>query len=117
MDELNAKEIRFFNLGAHFMGRYNALRKRLREERLGLWAKRSAGDFLTMIGGTLAVFGCLQLPRLPRGKWPVHVRRSGYVFGGLSARREGVLRNIITGAMALYENNLFLSSFLRISRI
>ena len=110
MDELNAKEIRFFNLGDHFMGRYNALRKRLREERLRIMVKRSAGDFLTMIGGTLAVFGSYTYltyqavnGRLTLGDLVMYL--GAFQRGGM------VLRNIITGAMALYENNLFLSTF------
>lgn len=110
LDELNAKEIRLFNLGSFFMTRYNELRKRLREERLRVIAKRSGGDLLMMIGGTVAVFGSYAYVAY-------HAVYGRFTLGdlvmylGAFHRGQGFLQNIIGGGTSLYDNNLFLTSF------
>ncbi len=108
-DSRHAKEIRLFNLGALFVNRFRALRRKLRGERLGIAARRSVADLVAQTSASLAIYGSFAFVAYQA----VH---GGVTMGDLVMyfmafqRGQGFLQEMLGGLAGLYEDNLFLSN-------
>ncbi|MDY6952525.1 MAG: ABC transporter ATP-binding protein [Thermodesulfobacteriota bacterium] len=108
--DVHAKEVRLFDLGDLFKGRFGALRKRLRHERFEIARRSATAELVAQASAVLAVFGSFAFIAY------------GTVFGVITlgdmvmyfqAFQRGLtyLREILGGLAGLYEDNLFLSDF------
>jgi ATP-binding cassette subfamily B protein len=105
----HAKEVRLFDLGGLFMGRYRDLRLQLRGEQLRLTVRQSAASLAAQVVATLAVFGAYALI--------AYQTLSGAIsLGGLVMyyqafqRGQGFLQQMLNSVASLYEDNLFLTN-------
>ena len=105
----HAKEMRLFDLGGLFMGRFRDLRKQLRLERLELVKRRSAADFVAQASAALAVFGSLGLIAY-RTVGGVITLGDMVMYFQAFQRGLGFLRQVLGGMAGLYEDNLFLAN-------
>jgi len=105
----SAKEIRLFNLGDLFIGRFQSLRAVIRKERLARAKRRAWIDAATQVAPEIAIFGCLALLA-----W--RAMQGGVSFGGVViyfwALQWGrsLLNETLSGLVAVYEDTLFLTS-------
>jgi len=106
--EAFAKEVRLFNLGSMFLGRFRDLRRKLRRERLSMNAKRSSADLVGQASALLAVYGSYAYIAYRTAVGAI-------TLGGLVMyyqafqRGQSFLQDFLGGLANLYENNLFLS--------
>ena len=104
-----AKELRLFDLGSLFRGRFRELRLQLRQEQLQMATRRSLSELLTQVLGTLAVFGCCGFIAY----WAV---QGAITLGSLVMyfqafqRGQGFLQELLGSLAGLYEDNLFLAN-------
>ncbi len=109
-DATHAKEIRLFGLGALFRGRFQNLRRALREGRLAIARRRAVADFgvqgLAALG-VLASLGILAQQTIV-GAITLGDLVTYYVGVQLGL---GFLQAILRGLVELYEDNLFLTHF------
>jgi len=104
----HAKEVRLFDLGALFRGRFRELRRTLRRERLSLLTRRSRAEFLAQAGAVLAIFGAYAF--IAQRTIAGMITLGGLVMYFQAFQRgQGYLQDILGGLAGLYENNLFLS--------
>lgn len=106
--DVYAKEVRLFNLGRLFMGRFRDLRERLRRERLEIAVRRSSAEFLTQASGTLAVFGSCAFIAYRTVQGAITLGDMVMYYQAF-LRGQGLLREALNGLANLYEDNLFLS--------
>jgi ATP-binding cassette subfamily B protein len=109
---LNAKEVRLFNLGSLFQGRYRELRKDLREGRLALTRRRLAVGFLAQGLAAVAVFAAFGFTALQALRGTLTLGDLVMVYLGFQSGL-GFLQSILNGLAGLYEDNLFLDNFYR----
>jgi ATP-binding cassette subfamily B protein len=108
--DMHAKEIRLFDLGDMFRRRFSRLREQLRQERLELSRKRSMSELVAQTSATLAIFGSFGFIAYRT----IHgIITLGDMVMYFQAFQRGLsyLREMLGGLAALYEDNLFLSSF------
>jgi ATP-binding cassette subfamily B protein len=107
-DPGHAKEIRVFDLGNLFIGRFGEIRKALREGRLSLAARRAALDLATQTLATFAIFGTFAFICYRTINGPVTI--GGLVMYYL-AFQSGLnfLQAALRGIAGIYEDNLFLT--------
>jgi ATP-binding cassette subfamily B protein len=105
-----AKEVRLFDLGGLFRDRYRALRDKLRRERIGLGARRSAADLLAQLAGTAAVFGSFAVIAVAAVRGLITLGDLVMYFAAVQ-RGLASLQEVLGGVAALYEDNLFLSNY------
>ena len=105
----HAKEMRLFDLGGLFMGRFRDLRKQLRRERLELVKRRSAADFVAQASAALAVFGSFGFIAY-RTVGGVITLGDMVMYFQAFQRGLGFLRQVLGGMAGLYEDNLFLAN-------
>jgi ATP-binding cassette subfamily B protein len=109
-DSNHAKEVRLFNLGDLFQGRFRDLRKSLRQGRLSLSYRRSLADFIVGAISSIAIFATLALAAYQAIQGIISLGDMMAIFLafqiGLSS-----MRSIMQGLAGLYEDNLFLSNF------
>jgi len=104
-----AKEIRLFDLGSFFQGRFRDLRSSIRKEKLTLASRIFIVEWLTQASATLAVFGAC-------GFIAYQTLRGVITLGSLVMyyqafqRGQGLLREMLSSLVSLYENSLFLSN-------
>jgi len=109
-DSYHAKEIRLFDLGALFQGRFRNVRRLLREGRLALSRRRSLSELLVQGAASVAVFGTFAFASF-------RAIRGDITLGGLVMYYQGFqsglgfLQAILRGLAGLYEDNLFLTNF------
>jgi len=106
----SAKEIRLFQLGDLFIGRYRALRRQLRRERLAISARRSATDFGVGVLATLAVYGSYAFVAYRTVQGQITLGDLVMYYQAFQ-RGQGFLQGVLGGLAGLYEDNLFLSNF------
>jgi ATP-binding cassette subfamily B protein len=104
-----AKEIRLFDLGGLFMGRFGDLRKKLRSEKLEITRKRSVADLIAQASATLAVFGSFGFIAYRTVHGAITLGDMVMYFQAFQ-RGLGFLREMLGGIANLYEDNLFLSN-------
>jgi ATP-binding cassette subfamily B protein len=107
-DPGHAKEIRVFDLGSLFRGRFREIRKALREGRLSLAARRAALDLATLSLSNFAIFGTFAFISYRTINGPVTI--GGLVMYYL-AFQSGLnfLQAALRGMAGIYEDNLFLT--------
>lgn len=105
----HAKEMRLFDLGGLFMGRFRDLRQQLRHERLELVKRRSAADFVAQASAALAVFGSFGFIAY-RTVGGVITLGDMVMYFQAFQRGLGFLRQVLGGMAGLYEDNLFLAN-------
>ena len=105
----HAKEMRLFDLGGLFMGRFRDLRQQLRRERLELVKRRSAADFVAQASAALAVFGSFGFIAY-RTVGGVITLGDMVMYFQAFQRGLGFLRQVLSGMAGLYEDNLFLAN-------
>jgi ATP-binding cassette subfamily B protein len=103
----HAKEVRLFDLGGLFAGRFEALRKVLRGERLQIARRRSLGELGAQVGATLAVFGSLAFIAFRAVHGAITLGDMVMYFQAFQ-RGLGYLQGMLGGMAGLYEDNLFL---------
>jgi ATP-binding cassette subfamily B protein len=105
----HAKEIRLFDLGDLFKGRFRDLRRQLRRERLDIVKRRSTADLLAQASATLAVFGSFIFIAY---RTVLGVITIGDMVMYFQAFQRGLsfLRQVLGGMAGLYEDHLFLSN-------
>ena len=104
----NAKEIRLFDLGAHFKNRFHYLRRKLRIEWLKIARRRSVNDSVTQISFTLAVFGSYAFIAYRAVQAEITLGDLVMFFQAVQ-RGQGYLQQTLGSLAGLYEHNLFLS--------
>ena len=108
--DIHAKEIRLFDLGALFIGRFRKLRKRLMHERIEILKKRSVADCGAQTLATIAVFGSYAFIAyrtlhgvISLGDWVMYTQAF--------QRGQAFIQQLLGGLAGLYEDSLFLTNF------
>jgi ATP-binding cassette, subfamily B, bacterial len=109
-DRWHAKEIRLFNLGDLFRGRFFDLRRNIREARLKLSRRRTVVSFFAQSTTIVATFVTLGLICFKTSLGTVTI---GALVMYYQAFQTGLghFSNILGGIAGLYEDDLFLTSF------
>jgi ATP-binding cassette subfamily B protein len=107
-----AKEIRLFDLGRVFQGRYAELRKQIHYGRLQLVARRSSAELAGQIVAVSAVFGSIFFISRDVLAGAITIGAMVMYFGAFQ-RAQDFFRQMLDGMAGLYEDNLFLSDFKR----
>jgi ATP-binding cassette subfamily B protein len=104
-----AAELRLFGIGGYFQTAYNALRGRLRRERLELTRKQSVAELGASLAALIVIGAAMG--------WMVWRALHGLVTLGELAliyaafnQGQGLMRTLLENAGQLYANSLFLSS-------
>ena len=107
-DPGHAKEIRVFDLGELFRGRFSEIRKSLREGRISLAARRAALDLATQGVATAAIFATFAFICYRTINGPVTI---GALVMYYLAFQSGLsfLQAVLRGLAGIYEDNLFLT--------
>jgi ATP-binding cassette, subfamily B, bacterial len=105
----HAQELRLFDLGGLFMRQFRDLRERLRRERFAIVTRRSAVEFGTQSGATLAVFGAYAFIADRAVEGAITLGALVMYFAAFQRGQE-FLRQLLRGLAGLYEDNLFLTN-------
>lgn len=105
-----AKEIRLFRLGSEFKNQYQALRKRIRQERLEIAKIRAISELVVQAAATIAVFGSYAFVAYNAVLGTITIGSLIMYFGALQ-QGQTALQGIMSSLAGLYEDNLFLTSF------
>jgi len=108
--DVHAKEVRLFNLGDLFKGRFGDLRKRLRHERLAIARRSATAELVAQASAVLAVFGSFAFIAY-RTVFGVITLGDMVMYFQAFQRGLTYLREILGGLAGLYEDNLFLTDF------
>jgi len=106
----HAKELRIFNLGEELRARFRKLQGQIRRERLGLARHRETANALAQMLAGVVVFGALAFVAWKAAVGALTIGDLVMYFGAIQ-RAETALRGLFSGLGALYEDNLFLSTF------
>ncbi|MGM0672496.1 MAG: ABC transporter ATP-binding protein [Pseudomonadota bacterium] len=106
----HAKELRIFNLGEELRHRFRELQGRIRRERLALARHRETANVLAQLLAGTVVFGSLAFVAWRATKGMLTIGDLVMYFGAIQ-RAQTSLRGLFSGLGALYEDNLFLSTF------
>ena len=105
----HAKEIRLFDLGALFIDRFRALRRKLRKERLSIAARRSVAELISQTGATVAIYGSYAFIAYRTVQGSITLGELVMYFQAFQ-RGQDFLKDLLGGLAGLYEDNLFLSN-------
>jgi len=108
--DVHAKEVRLFNLGDLFKGRFGDLRKRLRHERLEIARRSATAELVAQASAVLAVFGSFAFIAY-RTVFGVITLGDMVMYFQAFQRGLTYLRELLGGLAGLYEDNLFLTDF------
>ena len=108
-EALHAKELRIFNLGALFQGRYRDVRHALRSGTLALARHRIATEFLTQLLATAALFGSLAWIASQTIRGAVSLGDLAVYYLGFQTGLT-LLQTVLRALAGLYEDNLFLTN-------
>ena len=109
-DTNHAKELRLFNFGALFQGRFRHLRQDLREGRLAITRKRVSADFFVQAFAALAIFGTLAYAAFLTIQGTITLGDLIAIFLSFQIGLTSA-QAILRGLAGLYEDNLFLTNF------
>lgn len=104
----HAKEIRLFDLGPLFAGRFRALRRKLRREKLEIATKRSLAELVAQTSATVAIYGAYAFISYRAVQGTITLGDLVMYFLAFQ-RGQGFLQEMLSGLAGLYEDNLFLS--------
>jgi ATP-binding cassette subfamily B protein len=102
-----AKEIRLFSTGELFKGRFDALRTRLRRERLGLASRQVVVELLIQMLSVAALFAAFYLVVGDALQGTLTLGTLVVAFQAFQ-RGQAVFQSLVSSLANLYENNLFL---------
>jgi ATP-binding cassette, subfamily B, bacterial len=102
-----AKEVRLFNTGDLFKGRFDALRARLRRERLGLASRQVAVELVIQTLSVAALFVAFYLVIGDTLRGALTLGSLVIAFQAFQ-RGQAVFQSLVGNLASLYENNLFL---------
>ena len=105
-----AKEVRLFNTGNIFSRRYNAVRDRLRRERLDLARRRTVFELGVQLFTIAALFGAFALIVRDAVASAITIGEMVIAFQAFQ-RGQGAFQSLLGSLSMLYENNLFLKDF------
>lgn len=105
-----AKELRLFGLGGELRGRFRDLLAVIRRERLGLMRSHETAAVSAELLAGVVVFGALAFIAWRATQGALTIGDLVMFFGALQ-RAESTLGSLFSGLGALYEDNLFLSTF------
>ena len=108
-EALHAKELRIFNLGALFQGRYRDVRHALRSGTLALARHRIATELLTQLLATAALFGSLAWIAWQTIRGTVTLGDLAVYYLGFQTGLT-LLQTVLRALAGLYEDNLFLTN-------
>jgi ATP-binding cassette subfamily B protein len=108
--DAHAKEIRLFDLGNLFSGRFRELRKRLMREKIEIAKKRSAAELAAQASAIVAIYGSYAFIAF-RTVHGVISLGDMVMYTQAFQRGQVFLKQLLTGLAGLYEDNLFLSNF------
>ncbi|WP_424358778.1 ABC transporter ATP-binding protein [Methanocella sp. MCL-LM] len=111
-----AKEVRLYNLGPLFIGRYRKIRADLFRGRLALTRMRISGEMLTQAFTTIAIFGAFAFIAHQTYLGRSTVGDLVMYFTGFQMCM-GFLNTILRSMTGLYESNLFLNDYLRFEKL
>lgn len=107
-----AKEVRIFGIGEEFRSRHRVLRKQLVRERLQMTKRQTVQDLLAQGLTVSAVFAAMYFIARRALAGLISVGDVVMAFGAFQ-RAQDFFRDMLRGIAGLYENNLFLSDFVR----
>lgn len=102
-----AKEVRLFNTGELFKDRFDALRARLRRERLGLASRQVAVELVIQALSVAALFAAFYLVIQDTLVGALTLGTLVVAFQAFQ-RGQAVFQSLVGNLASLYENNLFL---------
>ncbi len=105
----HAKEIRLFDLGPLFAGRFRDLRRKLRREKLEIATKRSLAELVAQTSATAAIYGSYAFIAYRTVQGTITLGDLVMYFQAFQ-RGQGFLQEMLSGLAGLYEDNLFLSN-------
>ena len=108
-DSSHAKEIRLFNLGPLFMGRFRDVRRTLRKGRLDITRRRAIADLMAQTVATAAIYGSYAYVAY-QTMWGKSTLGDLVMYYQAFQRVQGYLQGILSSLAGLYEDNLFLSN-------
>jgi len=117
-DSSHAKEVRLFNLGPLFMGRFREIRKKLRKGRLAITRRRSIADFAAQSFANTAIYGSYAYLAYET-MWGKITLGDLIMYYQAFQRLQGFFQGLLSSLGGLYEDNLFLTNlyeFLDIKR-
>jgi ATP-binding cassette subfamily B protein len=106
----HAKELRLFGFGDLFRRRFRRLRRRLREERLGLLRRRTGAELLAQTVITVVIFGTYGFIAY-RAVVGTITLGDLVIYYQAVQRGQGYLRQLLSAVAGLYEDSLFLDNF------
>ena len=105
----HAKEIRLFDLGHLFVGRFRALRRKLRREKLEIAARRSVAELVAQTSAIVAIYGSYAFIAYRTVQGTITLGDLVMYYQAFQ-RGQGFLQEMLGGLAGLYEDNLFLSN-------
>lgn len=105
----HAKEIRLFDLGHLFVGRFRTLRRKLRREKLEIAARRSFAELVAQTSAIVAIFGSYAFIAYRTVQGTITLGDLVMYYQAFQ-RGQGFLKEMLGGLAGLYEDNLFLSN-------
>jgi ATP-binding cassette, subfamily B, bacterial len=106
----HAKELRLFNLGGELRKRFRELQARIRRERLALTRSRETASVVAQLLAGVVVFGSFAFIAWQATQGVLTLGDLVMYFGAVQ-RAQSTLQSLFAGLGALYEDNLFLSTF------
>lgn len=111
-DAAHAKEVRLFDMGAHFMDLFKTLRTELRAGRLSLAGRRALSELAAQAVAVIALFAAFGLIAFQTVAGVITLGAMVMYFQGFQ-RGLQFLQGLLKGMTGLYESNLFLTHFYR----
>lgn len=105
----HAKEVRLYELGPLLISRFRGFRRKLREERLGIAARRAAAELAAHTGATAAIYGSLAFIAY-RTVQGTNTLGDLVMYYQACQRGQDFLQELLGGLAGIYEDTLFLSS-------
>lgn len=106
----HAKEVRLYNLGQLFSGRFQKLRHLIHREKLQIALYQAQTDLLTQGSATIAVF--IACGMIAFQTWQGLLTLGSFVMYYQAFQRgQAFLRDLLRALVSLYENSLFLHDF------
>ena len=105
----NAKELRLFNLGGLFKGRYHDLQQQIHQGKLAISRRRILFDLLAQGLSTAALFGSLAWIALQTVRGAITLGNLVVYYLAFQSGL-GYLQSVLRSLAGLYEDNLFLTN-------
>lgn len=105
----HSKEIRLFDLGAMFRGRFRNFRKQLHRESLQISTRRSVADLAAQASATVVMYGSYAFIAYQAVQGTITLGEL-VVYQQVFQRGQSYLHSMLSSLTGLYEDSLFLSN-------